>query len=157
MDTLLVSMQAVSDFFGNEEFVKFYAKNLRGNLFGGFLTVAAFLLSAKTFILIHLQKELYGTAKYLAQIRDLRKVESDLPFYGPLRRLGRLLFFTIAASLVASIAQLTVGLIDAVWAALLCVGLSVVALVLLSFSFGAISISLRDWFNRLEKDAAKAE
>jgi hypothetical protein len=139
------------------EFVKFYAENLRGNLFSGFLTLAGFLLSAKTFIVIHLQKEIYAKRHYHDRIRDLRKIDSTLKYYAPLRNLSRLLFWTILTSLLAAIAQVTIGLISHACAVWLCVILAITAIVFLFVSFCVMSASLRDWFNFLEDEAEKEQ
>ncbi|MEN6404840.1 MAG: hypothetical protein ABFC77_00055 [Thermoguttaceae bacterium] len=146
--------QQLSDgILGNSSLAEFYAKNLRGSLFSGFLTLAAFLLSANTFIVIHLQKELYGTSLYHKKIKELRQAKPSLPFYGPLRRLSRLLFWTILFSLMTAIAQLTIGLYEDVWAPCVCIALAFIAVVFLSISFFAMSSALSDWFKQLENDA----
>ena len=40
----------------------FYASNLRGSFFTGFLALGGFLMSAKTFIIVNMKKEVYDSA-----------------------------------------------------------------------------------------------
>jgi len=157
MDVLFSCAAPTETAVAISDFVRFYAENLRGNLFSGFLTLAAFLLSAKTFIVIHLQKEIYSKKHYHDQIRGLRQVKPSLKYYAPLRRLSVLLFWTILTSIAAAIAQVTLGLISKAWAVWICLGLGILAIVLLLISFWVMSWSLTDWFEHLEKEAEEEE
>jgi hypothetical protein len=135
-------------------FVSFYAEHLRGNLFNGFLTLAAFLLSAETFIIVHLQKEVYGKPAYQKQIQELKQVKSNLSAYGPLRRLNMAMFAAVVMSLLTALLQLTIGVIQSDWAAWLCIGSAGLALVPLGICVWAMGSAMRSWFVELEREAS---
>jgi hypothetical protein len=42
----------------------FYIQNLRASLFSGFLTLAGFLFTIKTFLIIRLNQDIYGDKEY---------------------------------------------------------------------------------------------
>jgi hypothetical protein len=133
----------------------FYSNELRGNLFNGFLTIAAFLLSVKTFIVILLQKEVYGTDSYRQRIIALRELNSKLTIYGPLRRLNSLMTWTVALTLAASMLQLTVGLFRLNLAAMVCIMAAAFCAVLLFYVVWVMREAMQDYFEQLEKEQHK--
>lgn len=129
---------------------QFYAANLRGSLFSGFLTLTGFLFAIKTFIVLNMKKEVYETAEYHVRVAEMRQVNPTLRIYGPLTRLSDFLFWSIVFSLVASVSQLTIGLIPAKWAVVVCLSAAVVAIGLLLASLLLIRMNLNSLFEILE-------
>lgn len=139
---------AFSVWFAGEEsdLVSFYEKHLRGNLFAGFLTVGGFLLSLKTFILIKLKENVYDHSEYRKRFDDQKKLDSSIRRYDPLKRLSDFLYWAVLSTILAAIAQLTIGLfgnylltLAAIWFAVFAMGVLVATLIL-------IKSSLNDWF-----------
>jgi len=54
----------------------YYAKNIRGSLFTGFLTVGSFLLSLKAFIVVKLKENIFDSDIYKKKIARAEKAES---------------------------------------------------------------------------------
>ena len=137
------------------KFTNYFAENLRGNLFAGFLTVGGFLFSLKTFIVIKMKENVYDHRKYKDRVEEHRKHNKDITFYGPLRRLSGLLFVSVLSSIFSAVMQLTVGLIDKWYAALACIWSSVIAITLLTVSIFVIKNNLDQWFEFLEDSQTK--
>lgn len=135
---------------GNGSFAKFFADALRANLFAGFLTLCAFLYSVKTFLLVTLQKDVYGTKEYGERIERLRQVNTGLTRYGQLRRLNRTIFWAVLLTFIAACAQLTVGLVEQNWAAIVCVAVSVVAGSVVAYNLIVQRIVIDDWLEYIE-------
>ncbi|KAB7619472.1 hypothetical protein [Alkalilimnicola sp. S0819] len=139
-------------FAGTEvEVVGFYEKNLRGNLFAGFLTVGGFLLSLKTFIVIKLKENVYGHRDYKALFDSQKKLDSSIRLYDPLRNLSEFLYWSVLSSIVAAIAQLTIGLFGNYWLTLLAIWFAVFAMSVLVASLLLIKRSLNDWFEFINR------
>jgi len=136
------------------KFVKFYEENLRGNLFAGFLTVGGFLLSLKTFILIKLKENVYDRPQYKKRFEKLRKLDTSLQIYAPLRNLSDFLFWSVLATICAAIAQLSIGLIGIQWFVYAAIWISVFALCILIASLLLIKTSLNDWFDFINDDSS---
>jgi hypothetical protein len=141
--TWLASASAYADF----------SKDVRPGFFTGFLTVTGFLVAAHTFIIIHMKKEMFDQDWYRARVDKARMTNPQHSYYGSLRRLSRLLMATIIASLLASLSQVTIGLIHANWVVVLCSLLPCVAFGMLLWSIWVMATNLRSWFDSLE-DAA---
>ena len=131
-----------------------FAKDLRHGLFTGFLTISGFLSAAHTFIIVHMKKELYASDGYKKRIADIRKINPSHSYYGGLRRLSKLLMWSVFTSLATSLLQATIGLHHATWTAVLCLSSAAIAFVLLVVSMVFITLNMRAWFEDLE-DAAK--
>lgn len=134
------------------EIYQFYADNLRDSLFSGFLGLAGFLFSAKTFIVIHMKEKLYDSEAYAARLTKQQRINSKLTKYGPLRRLSSFLFWAVLSSLVAAVSQLTIGLIKAEWAAWSCLCFAVIAVLMLATSMFHVSANLKQWMVALEEN-----
>ncbi|MDF5843600.1 hypothetical protein P4053_17650 [Pseudomonas aeruginosa] len=133
---------------------EFYAENLRGSLFTGFLALGGFLMSAKTFIIVNMKKEVYDSAKYKQDWLDgmeLNGPENYPPLFRPLRRLSNILFYTISFSFLASIAQLTIGLYESVPSVMVCSFLVILAISFLMLSLYLIKKNLATMFDYLDK------
>jgi hypothetical protein len=133
---------------------QFYATNLRGSLFTGFLTLGSFLVAVNTFMIVNLKKEVYEHKLYKIRVHDARRKYPNASFFGPLRNLSRLIFTTIVLAMVTSVSQLTVGVL---WrscaSAILCLGLAAATIIFLFFSLYFIHVNLKDWFTFLEQVA----
>lgn len=135
---------------------EFYSKNLRGSLFTGFLALGGFLMSAKTFIIVNMKKEVYDSDSYEENWLDglkLNGAEYYSSLYYPLRRLSNIIFYTISSSFIASISQLTVGLFEAVPAVMFCLFTVVVAVCFLMLSLYLIKKNLATMFDHLDKSS----
>jgi hypothetical protein len=127
----------------------FYAKNMRASFFTGFLTIGSFLLSLKIFIVIKLKENIYDSKEYRDNFENKKKIDNSLTIYGPLKRLSDLLFVTISSAIVASVFQLSVGLIDNCFAVLLCIFMAVFSFSMLVMVLCLIRSILNDWFDYL--------
>lgn len=150
----LVLFCAISAFALNcpsENVQQFYAANLRGSLFAGFLTLGSFLLSLKTGIVIKIKEGLFDSADYKKRLDERRALNPSLTAYGPLRRLNRLLSNAVLSALIAAALQLTVGLIPHWTAAAFCMACAVFSLALLLSSFYLIQSNLNIWFDLIDE------
>lgn len=135
----------------------FFAKNMRGSLFAGFLTLGSFLLTLKTGIVIKIKEGLYDSTAYKKRLIEQRQINKQLSAYGPLRRLSRLLSWSVFSALISAAFQLTIGLIPHWIAATLCLAIAVFAMSILLSSFFLIQINLSDWFNLMEENDTPEE
>jgi hypothetical protein len=134
----------------------FYAANLRASLFAGFLTLSGFLFAVKTFVVVRLQQDVYADEDYQDWILGVaRKYNKSITVYGSLRRLGRWLFGSLCAAFAASVAQLTVGLVEQRWSTWLSLGLAAVAATLFLITMLIIRSVIRGWVDYLEDRANK--
>jgi hypothetical protein len=142
---------------GTTSFAGFYADSLRSDLFAGFLTLCAFLYSVKTFLLVTLQKDVYGTPEYGRRIAKLKQVKKTLGRYTQLKRLNRNLFWAVVVTFIAAAMNLTVGLIDTNWAALLCVIAAVIAGLVVAYNLYVQWVVIKDWLAFLEDQPEQPE
>lgn len=133
------------------EIPEYYAKNIRASLFTGFLTVGSFLLSLKVFIVVKFKENIFDSDAYIEKLRDLRRLNPQLSHYGPVKRLSRLLFFSIVSAIVASASQLSVGLVPLWQATLFCVFIAAFAASMLVSTLWLIREILDNWLGYLEK------
>jgi hypothetical protein len=134
------------------DFSHFFADKLRGSLFSGFLTLTGFLFAVKTFVVINMKKELYDTESYRARVWP--DAPRDTPtVYGPLRRLSTFLLVAVMLSMTTAVSQLTIGLIEQIWATVICLALAVATIILLAVILYVIKCNLATWFALLEAEA----
>lgn len=138
--------------FGDGNFVAFYEEKMRASLFTGFFTLSGFLMTAKTFIILNLKKEVFSTPIYLARVHVQSRLDS-IEVYKPLRDIGRVLLVNVALCLAASISQFTVGLIVYIFAVAICLSLAAGAAVMLVFSLWIIAKNLNDMYEHFEAEA----
>lgn len=131
--------------------VEYYARNIRGSLFTGFLTVGGFLFSLMTFIIVKMKENVYDHEAYQKRVANQKNLNAKLTFYGPLQRLSHLLFVSVLASITCSALQLTVGLLEHWLAVLVCLWFCIFALLLLVTSLLMIKKNLDQWFEFLEE------
>ena len=141
--------------YANADFYQFYATNLRGSLFSGFLTLTGFLFAVKTFLVINMKKELYDTPTYQERYAAHLETNKNIKIYGPLRNLSRWLLGAVVASLVTAVSQLSIGLIPHWTAAVFCMAAALSTVGLLGFILYTLRNNLASWFDVIEKDAAK--
>lgn len=134
------------------EIPDYYAKNIRGSLFTGFLTVGSFLLSLKAFIVVKLKENIFDSAIYKERLKQQRKLNPNLTLYGPVKRLSQLIFLTICSALTASVSQLTIGLIQHWLATFFCIFVSIFAISMLISTLLLIKTTLDEWLNYLEEE-----
>jgi len=130
----------------------YYASNIRGSLFTGFLTAGSFLLSLKAFIVVKLKENIFDTDRYKERLKERRKLNPNLTLYGPVKRLSQLLFVSISSAIIAAVSQLSVGLIPQWEATFFCVFVSVVAVSMLVFTLLLIKNILNEWLDYLEEE-----
>lgn len=139
-----------------DTFFAFYAANLRGSLFSGFLTLGSFLVAVNTFIVVNMKKELYDSRGYRDRVAKMRALNERITFFGPLRRLSALLFWTIILAIGTSVSQLTVGIVFHHWlAAAFCIALAAATIAMLIAVLVVIKRNLRSWFDYMEDEAQK--
>ena len=134
-------------------FGPFYGKSLRGSLFTGFLTLGGFLLSLKTFIVVNMKKEVFDTEDYKAEWEEQKKLDAANkmgPRFEPLRYLSTTLFLSIASCVITSVLQLTIGLADIFWAAIICLWAALVSVLFLLRSLWLIRVNLNRMFDFLD-------
>jgi len=129
----------------------YYAKNMRGSLFTGFLTVGSFLLSLKAFIVVKLKENIFDTDIYKEKLKERRKLNPNLTLYGPVKRLSLLLFISTSSAITASVSQLSVGLIERWEATFFCIFVSVFAISMLIATLLLIKSTLDEWLDYLEE------
>ena len=132
----------------------FYAANLRASFFTGFLALGGFLMSAKTFIIVNMKKEVYDSKQYEETWVDglkLNGADKYWTLFFPLRHLSNIIFYTITFCFVASISQLTIGLFGAIAPVMICMFLVIVATFFLMLSLFLIKKNLATMFDHLDK------
>lgn len=127
-----------------QDFSSVYRQSMRGSMFAAFVTMCSFLMSAKSFIVFNLKKELFDRQEY----RDRHDLSDDrgLTVYGPLRNLSAWLIANIYVSLVTAVSQFTVGFVNHWLAPLFCVTAAVCTLTILARSLYAIQANLKIMF-----------
>ncbi|MCL6272246.1 hypothetical protein M3P05_20200, partial [Sansalvadorimonas sp. 2012CJ34-2] len=133
------------------KFGEFYAKNIRGHLFAGFLALGGFLLSLKTFIIVNMKENVYDNEQYRENWKKQRKHDNSLELYGPLKELSDLLYYAIIASFIAAILQMTLGLYKHWITALICSWSAIFSVILIIDSLKIIKRNLDSWFDAIKQ------
>lgn len=138
-----------------DTFTTFYEDKMRASLFTGFFTLSGFLLSAKTFIILNLKKEMFSTKTYLKRVKEQRALAEGgtIKVYRPLRNIGHVLLVNVALCLLASILQFTLGLVGSKASVAVCLAVASAAGAMLVFSLVVISRRLHDMYEHFEEDA----
>jgi hypothetical protein len=140
--------------FVDPSFVAYYEDKMRASLFTGFFTLSGFLLSAKTFIVLNLKKEMFSTKTYLKNFRTQSRLgDPGMKVYGPLRNIGQALLVNVALCLAASILQFSLGLSGNISAVALCLAVASAAAGMLVFSLVVIASNLHDMYDHFEIEA----
>ena len=138
-------------------FIKLYSEQLRIPLFSGLFSLAAFLFTMKTFIIVKMKEGLYDSDEYQELIQKKRARKEKHTFYGGLIRLAKLLTAAVFASVIAAVSQITLGFIEKPWPVVISLFLAVLAIVLLVVAIMLSSSNLHEWFEQLEKKAVDKE
>ncbi|WP_343633548.1 hypothetical protein [Roseateles sp.] len=129
----------------------FYADKIRVSLFTGLLTVGSFLLSLKVFIVVKFKENVFDSPAYLELLNERRKIKPSLKHYAPVRQLSTVLFVAISSALIASVSQVTIGLIAHPAAFLICIALAAFAGAMLFQTLILIRVILTEWLDYMEK------
>lgn len=128
----------------------YYEKNIRGNLFAGLLSVGGFLMTGKTFILVTMKQNVFDDSEYIENFEKMVKHNKDMKRYDPLIELKDALYLSVYVTIVASVIQLTIGLIPFWYMALFSIFTAILSVVLVIDSLNLIKRNLDFWLN--EKD-----
>ena len=134
---------------------EFYAENMRTPLFTGFLTIGAFLLTLKTFIIIKLKEGLYDSEAYQKHLDVMRNLNPEISSYGPLSRLSEFLIYCVFSALITSVLQFSIGFIPTNLASAICISTAISTILVVFFALWQIKNILDQWFKSLEEDAKK--
>lgn len=135
-----------------EKLLEVYDNQLRTALFGGLITVAAFLFSLKTFIVVNMKDNIYDKEEYQSDIRSKNeKYQKKIKIYEPLRRLSRLLYLSVWFSMVSAIMHVTIGYIDSYWFFSFTMTASFIAAFYFFASLIQIQSNLEQMFDLLDK------
>jgi hypothetical protein len=141
--------------YTSEDFPKFYEEKMRASLFTGFFTLSGFLLSAMTFIVLNLKKEMFSTDLYLRHVKNQQPLVSGgrIRVYKPLRDIGHVLLLNVALCLISSALQFTIGIIAQRWAVATCLAAAASAGGMMVFSLIVIARNLHDMYEHFEQEA----
>lgn len=132
----------------------FYGSNLRSELFGGLISIGAFLFALKTFIIVTLKRELYDSKAYTDRYRLSKQLDPSIQKLTSLNNLRIYLSFTVMCSFASACAHITIGFICHWIAALACCGLSLLSLYLFARSLSIMWVNLRDLIDSWELESA---
>ena len=128
----------------------FYGEKIREPMFSGLLTVAAFLFSLQTFIVVTMKENVYDSTKYDDLIKKLRVVKPTLKRYAPLQNFSSLLFQAVLTSLVAAVFQFSIGLIESPVAAAASIAMALWAILMNFVALFYLQSNLKIWFGFLD-------
>jgi hypothetical protein len=148
--------QLVSFFAEHDSLTQFYADHLRSSLFSGFMTLAGFLFTVKSFLIARLQQDVYGDPDYQDWIEDIGKKHTpSLTVYGSLKRLGRFLFLALCLSFATAVAQFTFGLVGQRWATWIALGMAIAAAIVFVRTLFVVRGAVKAWVDFLEQKLEK--
>ncbi len=140
----------------HDALTEFYATNLRPSLFSGFMTLAGFLFTVKSFLIARLNQDVYSDPDYQDWIEDTgKRYNPSLTVYGSLKRLGRVLFVTLCLAFTTAIAQFTVGLSGQRWGTWLAMGLAMTTVLVFGWTLFIVRGAIQAWVVYLEDKMAK--
>lgn len=133
-----------------QRFPEYYAANLRGHFFAGYISLGAFLLTLKTFIIIAMKSYVYDDDKYVERFKRKHKCkdgEKPVSIYAPLMQLSNMLYYGIIFSIITAVAQVSIGLIDSVLGTVFCVWLVAFSTLLLFNCLRLIKQNIDFWLD----------
>lgn len=148
----LIGMTSAS--YHGAELYDFYSKSMRIPIFTAFFTLGGFLLSLKTFILIKLKEDLYDSPDYQKRHEGKQSLnpEKTISYYGPLTRLGNFLLYCVLFSLITSVFQFSIGLVDYYIMTAICMATAASTLSMVFIAWWMIRQNLKIWFELMEKN-----
>jgi hypothetical protein len=135
-----------------EGFGKYYADNIRGHFFAGFLALGGFLLSLKAFIVVTMKENVYDNNKYIENWLVQKKIKSELRLYAPLKQLSDFLYYAIFASILSAVLQMSLGLFEHWISSAIAVWSAIYAILLLAWCLILIKRNLDTWFTYLDAE-----
>jgi len=136
-------------------FDDYYSKNLRGHLFSAFLGLAGFLLALKTFTVVTMKEQVYDKLYYRERVEERRKLNAEIEHWLPLSQLNDALFYAIVFGVIASALQITLGLVTAWWASVVCISSAIIALASLARALIYVKSNFDVWFEDLHHQEAQ--
>jgi len=129
----------------NNNFFKFYHKNLRGYLFSGFISVGSFLLSLHTFVIVNLKEKVFGTVEYLEVFKKASgsEIVKQCDLYKPLDNLSGFINSSIWLSIITAISQFTIGLSTNFYASIYCVWVSILTVIFMLYCLMVIRENIK--------------
>lgn len=152
-------------FAARDPLTDLYVDKMRTILFSGFLTLSGFMFTVKTFLIVRLQQDVYGDERYQNWVLKVaRKYNKSITVYGSLRRLGKLLFWSVCCSFGAALSQVTLGFVEKRWSTWIVLAVTVAAGVLFLFTLIVVRGVVRKWIDfqeskcdeRLRKELAQS-
>ncbi|MFT4257477.1 MAG: hypothetical protein QM599_11030 [Pseudoxanthomonas sp.] len=137
----------------SQSFPDFYAKNLRGSLFTGFLTLGGFLMSLKAFIVVNMKKEVFDSDAYKKAWAEV-KASGTKPYetkFQPLRDLSNVIFLAVAFCISSAVTQLTIGLLPNLFSGLFALTLACIAIGFVLRTLWLIKRNLKVLFDYMDE------
>lgn len=125
----------------------YYAINIRGNLFAGLIAVGGFLMTGKTFILVTMKQNVFDDDSYKEVFRKMSKHDNSLSLYGPLIQLKNILYWSVVLTIIAAVAQLSIGLIPHWSASIFSVFISIFSIIMVIDGLNLIKKNLDYWID----------
>lgn len=133
----------------NQNIIRFYGENLRGNLFSGFLALGGFIFSLKAFILVTMKQNVYDSEIYEEKWLELNKGASGDVYFSPLKELNSVLYMTVLLSIFCAMLNITIGLLPIILVVYICIFSAFYATAYLILSLWLIKGNLDTWFEYL--------
>lgn len=131
-----------------------YHAEFRTALFLSSLTLGTFLFTMKTFIIQTIKKEIYDHKRHKDFARDLAKDSGCLPtYYGGLRNLSRLIFWSIVIALLNALFQISVGYVKNCYSAAFCLTTSFLSWSIFAYVLYEVGNNMKDMLEYAEMDA----
>lgn len=92
-----------------DTFISLYTEAVRLNIFSALLTLAAFLFSLKTFIIVKLKEDVYDSPSYDTMVKQLAEISPNIKKeskYKNLENFSNMLYWTVVVCFVTSIINL---------------------------------------------------
>jgi hypothetical protein len=132
----------------------FYTSDaLRTPLFTGLLTMGAFLLSAKTFIIFNLKRDLYDTPAYVTLVAT-RTLQGKVDHYRGLRQLSDFLSISIYGALLGALFNLILGTLNCAWTHVFALTWSVATIIAVLAAWTLVWRNIHDWLTNLTPPGA---
>ena len=132
-------------------YTTYVSKKLKITLFSGLLTVGAFLLSMKTFIVFRLKEDLYDNESFKKKIKAISEVTGhEHDHYCGLRNLSNFLSISVFGALSSAVMNITIGFCEKKITSIICVTMSMYSVIFLFCAWILVWKNLNDWFDVLK-------